>query len=158
MMIETMKFLLASLARMSQNERVSIMQCVGNNFCTHCGHMSEPILSKGLGMTICSACEKTRAPMQALIGGRGNKAVVGFSGKPHSMLFDTWTEALAWCDKEGIEVFNREAADVLAAMEHDPIQCAKDTPGDMREKTEDDAYGKDDNSQSDDDVPHWKPE
>jgi hypothetical protein len=42
MMVPTMNFLLASLTYMSKNERVLIMQYVGNQFCAACGDMSEP--------------------------------------------------------------------------------------------------------------------
>jgi hypothetical protein len=111
--------------------------------------------------------------MQAWIGGRGNKAVVVRNddlspGKPHSMLFDTWTEALAWCDKEGIPVFNREAADLFAKMESSPesastLSKTARTGNDpkapevggavlMHEQSEDD------DSQPAEDPPHWRPE
>ena len=70
MMIETMKFLLASLARMSKKERVLIMQSVENNFCAACGDMSEPekmpsgrkAFTSGSGWQ-CSICSAQRVPM-----------------------------------------------------------------------------------------------
>ena len=105
--------------------------------------------------------------MQAWIGGRGNKAVVGFSGKPHSMLFDTWTEALAWCDKEGIEVFNREAADILAAIKSSPesastlsktARTGNDPKMLMHEQSDDDSQPDIASLTLDEDIPHWKPE